>query len=149
METDRGAKQRNTEAQQRTVILKGQSMNDIHRERIYIVFDNKKEMKTLSFPRTEGYFCSYNKTTRCIIYKIYFWNKNYMFRTVPLSITSSFYCTHSNGICHTGLLTAWSKVSANLYDIYHCCVYSEKRLMMDRGTVRNMYSFIPKNKFEK
>jgi len=30
------------------------------------------------------------------------------------------------------------KQSANLYDIYHCCVYSEKLLMMDRGTVRNM-----------
>ena len=27
------------------------------------------------------------------------------------------------------------KLSANLYDIYHCCVYSEKLLMMDRGTV--------------
>ena len=25
-----------------------------------------------------------------------------------------------------------------LYDIYHCCVYSEKLLMKDRGTVRNM-----------
>jgi len=25
-----------------------------------------------------------------------------------------------------------------LYDIHHCCVYSEKILMMDRGTVRNM-----------
>ena len=23
----------------------------------------------------------------------------------------------------------------NLYDIYHCCVYSEKFLVMDRGTV--------------
>jgi hypothetical protein len=30
------------------------------------------------------------------------------------------------------------KLSAKLYDIYHCCVYSEKLLMMDRGTVRNM-----------
>jgi len=30
------------------------------------------------------------------------------------------------------------KLSANLYDVYHCCVYSEKLLMMDRGTVRNM-----------
>jgi len=30
------------------------------------------------------------------------------------------------------------KLSANLYDIYHCCVYSEEFLMMDRGTVRNM-----------
>ena len=48
-----------------------------------------------------------------------------------------FHCTHSNGICHTCLLTA-HKLLANLYDIYHCCVYSEKLLMMDRGTVRNM-----------
>jgi len=30
------------------------------------------------------------------------------------------------------------KLSANLYDIHHCCAYSEKLLMMDRGTVRNM-----------
>ena len=29
-----------------------------------------------------------------------------MFRTVPLSIIRSFHCTHSNGVCHTGLLTA-------------------------------------------
>ena len=36
------------------------------------------------------------------------------------------------------------KLSANLYDIYHCCVCIEKLLMMDRGTVRNMESFIPK-----
>ena len=36
------------------------------------------------------------------------------------------------------------KLLANLYDIYHCCVYSEKLLMMDRGTVRNTQNFIPK-----
>jgi len=30
------------------------------------------------------------------------------------------------------------KLSGNLYDIYHCCVYSEKLLMMDSGTVQNM-----------
>ena len=30
------------------------------------------------------------------------------------------------------------KLSANLYNMYHFCVYSEKLLMMDRGTVRNM-----------
>jgi len=41
------------------------------------------------------------------------------------------------------------KLSANLCDIHSCCVYSEKLLMMDRGTVRNMSNFIPKNKFEK
>jgi len=30
------------------------------------------------------------------------------------------------------------KLSAKLYDIYHCCMYSEELLMMDRETVRNM-----------
>ena len=37
------------------------------------------------------------------------------------------------------------KLSANPYDTYHCCVYSEKLLMMDRGTIE----FYSKNKFEK
>jgi len=36
------------------------------------------------------------------------------------------------------------KLSANLYDIRHCCMYSEKLLMMDRGTARNKQSFNPK-----
>jgi len=30
------------------------------------------------------------------------------------------------------------KLSANLYDIYLCYVYSEKLLMMNRGTDQNM-----------
>jgi len=30
------------------------------------------------------------------------------------------------------------KLSANLYDIYHCCVYSKKLLNVDRITVRDM-----------
>jgi len=30
------------------------------------------------------------------------------------------------------------KLSANLYDIFQCRIYSEKLLMMGRGTVRNM-----------
>jgi hypothetical protein len=32
--------------------------------------------------------------------------KIYMFRTVPLSSSGVLHCTHSTGICHTGLLTA-------------------------------------------
>ena len=43
------------------------------------------------------------------------------------------YCTHSNTYSF-----ADSLLSEKLYDIYHCCVYSEKLLMMDRRTVRNM-----------
>jgi len=49
-----------------------------------------------------------------------------MFRTVPLSKIR----IHPDPA---------RKLSANLYDTYHCCVYSKKKLlMMDRGAVRNM-----------
>ena len=53
------------------------------------------------------------------------------------------------GMYYTSLLTVCGqdparKVSENKYDIYHCCMYSEEILMMDRGTVRYMSSFIPK-----
>ena len=80
-----------------------------------------------------------------------------MFRTVPLPIikSSSLYIqqwcmshrfadslrARSGRNCSSVLIV--------LCDIYHCCDYSEKLLMMDRGTVRNMQSFIPKSKFEK
>jgi len=30
------------------------------------------------------------------------------------------------------------KLSANLYDIYHCCVYNKEFLIIDRRIVRNM-----------
>jgi hypothetical protein len=75
-----------------------------------------------------------------------------MFRTVPLSIIKSF-SLYTQQWCMSyrfaDSLQAGSelnqfctdpsrKLSANLYDIYHCCVYSEKLLIMDRGTVRDM-----------
>jgi len=65
-----------------------------------------------------------------------------MFLTVPLSIirifslyTQQWYMSYRFA---DGRPDPAHKLSANLYDIYHCCVYSEKILMMDRGTVRNM-----------
>jgi len=63
-----------------------------------------------------------------LISQIYFWNK-----TLHVSDRSS--------VHHQEVFTVHI---ANLYDIYHCCVYSEKLLMMDRVTVRIMQSFIPK-----
>ena len=60
------------------------------------------------------------KPTRCTNFSnLFFGIKLYMFRTVPLSIIGSF----------------------SLYTqqyIQVCCAYSEKLLMMNRGTVRNM-----------
>jgi len=89
--------------------------------------------------------------------------KLYMFQTVPLSIIRSFslyiqqwYMSYTFAdslragsgwnILITDSLRAGSgwnqfhpdpacKLSANLYDIYHCSVYNEKLLTMDRGTV--------------
>ena len=60
-----------------------------------------------------------------------------MFRTVPLSIvrSSSLYTQQLRPAC---------KLLANLYDMYNCCVCSEKLLIMDTGSVRNMYNFNPK-----
>jgi len=59
-----------------------------------------------------------------------------MFWTVSLSIIRSFslYTQQWYMSCRY----ADSKISAYLYDIYHCFVYSEKLLMMDRETVQNM-----------
>jgi len=53
--------------------------------------------------------------------------KIYMFRTVPLSIIRSI-----------SLYTQQWYMSKKFADICRCCVYSEKLLMMDKGTVRNM-----------
>jgi len=75
--------------------------------------------------------------------KFIFGIKIYMFRTVPLSIIRSFslytqqrYMSHRTE--HEFHPDPVRKLSANLYDTYHCCVYCEKLLMMDRGTVRNI-----------
>ena len=77
-----------------------------------------------------------------------------MFRAVPPSIIRSFLlytqqwymsCRFADSLRGAGSeqnqfrsnparkLLAWY-----MYDIYHCCVYSEKLLMMGGGTVRNM-----------
>ena len=61
-----------------------------------------------------------------------------MFQTIPLSIirrfslyTQQWYMSGRNWF-HPDPAR---KLTANLYDIYHCCVYSEKLLMMGRGIV--------------
>ena len=65
-----------------------------------------------------------------------------MLRAVPLSIIRSFHCTHSNGICHAGLLTACCQQTCMTYTIAVCTV--KIKLMMDKGTVQITWSFIPK-----
>jgi hypothetical protein len=88
------------------------------------------------------------KPTRCTNFSnlLLKWNSTW-FKQFLCPSSGVFLLYTSNGICYTGLLTACSlahKLSANLYDIYQCCVYSIKLLMMDRGTVRTIQSFIPR-----
>ena len=73
------------------------------------------------------------KPTRCtaLISQIHFWNK-------ILHVSDSRSVDHQEFFTvHTATFRPdpARKLSANLYDIYHCCVSSEKLLMKDRGTV--------------
>ena len=76
--------------------------------------------------------------------KFNFGRKFYMFRTVPLSIVGSFspytqQCYMSYG---------W-QLSAKLYDIYHSCMYSEKKPDDGQRNYPKHVEFYSKNKFEK
>jgi hypothetical protein len=87
------------------------------------------------------------------ISQFYFGIKPYKFRTVPLSIirnislyTAVVYVIQVCGELASRIRMKFHpdpacKLSANQYTI---AVYSEILLMMDRRTVRNMQSFIPK-----
>ena len=105
--------------------------------------------KWILSPNSLGLFHNFLiiEPTRCTnSSKIYFEMKFYMFRTVPLSIIRSFTMyTQQWYMSYRFAESLWAaayapahKLSANLYDIYHCSVYSEKLLMMDRGTALNM-----------
>ena len=85
------------------------------------------------------------KPTRCTNFSNLFLEKLHMFRTVPLPMIRSYslYTAMVYVIQLASRIRMFHpdparKLSANLYDIYHCCVYSDKLLMMDRGNVLNM-----------
>jgi len=74
-----------------------------------------------------------------------------MFQTVPLTVIRSFslytqqwyviqVCRQLASRIRMELVLSdpACMLSANLYGIYHYCVYSEKLMMMDGGTVQNM-----------
>ena len=95
---------------------------------------------------------SYNKNRRdALISQIYFWNRT-------LQVSDKFSVHHQESstvytamdIYRTGyvdcLLAGARKqaVSITCMTYTFCCVYNSRTLMMDRGTVRNMQSSIPK-----
>ena len=107
--------------------------------------------------KLRGKIC-YNKTNQLhLLSQIYFWNK-----TLHVSESSSvhpqeFFTVHTAMVyipyvyiythhIYTIYIYTYHINTISIYIyiyIYHCCMYGENLLMMDRGTVRNMQSFIP------
>jgi hypothetical protein len=91
--------------------------------------------------------CRTLKQTRCTNFLNLFleWKSTYFGQFLCPS-SGVFHCTHSNGMCYTVLQTACEqdqdgsafhpdpvhRLSAKLYDIYHCRVYSVKLLIIDK-----------------
>ena len=86
------------------------------------------------------------KKLDALISQIYFWNKTPHVSDSSCVHHQEFFAVHTAMVFIIELASRIRterpdparKLSANLYDIYHCCVYSGKLLMTDRGTVRNM-----------
>jgi len=87
------------------------------------------------------------KPTKCANFSNLFWNE-----TLHVSDSSSvhhqeFFAVHTTVVYVIQVCLQLAsrirmeparKLSAYLFDIYHCWVYSEKLLMMDGGTARNL-----------
>jgi len=65
----------------------------------------------------------------------------YVFRTVPLSIIRSF-SLHTQQWFMSNRFA--DSLRAGSVPSWSCFVYNEKLLLLDTGTVQNMYSFISK-----
>jgi len=71
--------------------------------------------------------------------------KLYMFRTVPVSIVRSLFTVHSAISYAMELILILLESCLQTCMTYTIAEFTvNKHLMMDRGTVRNMYSFMPK-----
>jgi len=104
-----------------------------------------RRLCTVNYINWTIYIFLITKPTRCTnLSNLFLEIKLYIFHTIPLSIIRSFslytqqwympyrFCWQlANRI---GLASCQQK----LYDIYYCCVYIEKLLMMDRGTFWNI-----------
>jgi len=91
---------------------------------------------------------SYNKTQLdALISRIYFWNKTQHVSESSSAHHQDFFAVHTAMVYVIQVFWQLAsrirtdparKQSANLYDIHHYCVHSEKLQMMDIGTLRNM-----------
>ena len=118
---------------------------------IYVyIFDVHVTVHRIKFPII--------KPTRFTNFSILFlkWNSACFGQFLCLS-SGVFYCTHSSGITYRFADSRIRmfhpdpahKLSANLYDIYHCCVYSKKTPDDEQRNCPKHVDFHSKNKFEK
>jgi len=78
------------------------------------------------------------------------------FRQFLCPSSGVFHCTHNNGMLYRFADSLWAgafapahKLSTNLYDIYHCFVYSKKTPDDGQRKCLKHVEFHSKNKFEK
>jgi hypothetical protein len=86
------------------------------------------------------------KPTRCTNFSNLFWNEILHVSDSSSVHRQEFFTVHTAMVYVIQVCRQLSssrikdalKLSTNMYGINHCCVFNEKLLMMDRGTVRNM-----------
>ena len=106
-----------------------------HGKEIHILCEQTRDTSGIGIVNEQRWILySCNRTNKMHLFlKFIFGIKLYVFRTVPLSIVRSFFTIHT----------------ANLYDTYHCCVYSEKTPDDGQRNCPKHVEFYSKNKFEK
>jgi len=70
-----------------------------------------------------------------------------MFRTIPLSIISSFFFTVHTAVVYV-IQVCWQLANGIRIHPYHCCVYSEKNPDDGQRNFLKHVEFYSKNKFE-
>jgi len=88
-----------------------------------------------------------------MISQIYFWNRNLHVSDRSSVHHQEFFAVHTAMVYVVHLAsrirTELRKLSANLYDIYHCCVYREKTPDNGQRNCPKHVEFYSKNKLEK
>jgi hypothetical protein len=106
-------------------------------DRIWFSFNQVRDGDRGNWVKKETNTFPIIKPTKCVGFSNFILGiKFYIFRRFPLSIIRTFSLYTQQW--YMSYRFADSKLSANLYDTYHFCVYSEKLLIVDRGTLRNV-----------
>jgi len=133
-------------------------MNTIYLQKLWDSERCQTHNHPLIYPRTSCPYNSYNKTNKMHQFlKFMFGIKLYMLRTVTLPIirslalyTQQWYMSYRFcWLLASGIRLELVSSQQNLYDIYHCCVYSAKTPDDGQSNCLKHVEFYSKNKSEK